>query len=325
VADLKPAYLIEGDDDAKIDDWRTRIRARAEREAATATFEALTEDRTPGDEVAAAIGALTLAVGRRYVLAEGVENWKEKDVAPVVAALKALPPDTVVVLIATGKVTRKGGPASLKLAKAVAACGGEVKTYASPTLGRLPAWVIDRGKERDLAIDRDAAQALVERIGQDQRRLVRELEKIAIYAPDGGRVDVELVEELTVPDVEAKAYELADALIDGDRGRALALAEDLQVRGTDIMHILYALLRRTNEMRRAWAVIETGGTSDDVAAALGLRQAWMVKKLVPRAREVDGERLERIAAGLADLDYAIRGGGKVDTGTALTLTLAATA
>jgi DNA polymerase III subunit delta len=323
MAELKPAYLIEGDDDAKIDDWRKAIRGRAEREAATATFEALTDERTPGDAVAAAIGALTLAVGRRYVLAEGVENWKEKDVAPVVAALKTLPPDTVVVLIASGKVTKKGGPAPAKIAKAVAACGGEVKTYASPTLGRLPAWVVERGKELDLAIERDAAQGLVERIGQDQRRLVRELEKIAIYAPDGGRVDVELVEELTVPDVEAQAYELADALIDGDRVRAVALAEDLQVRGTDIMHILYALLRRASELRRASAVIEGGGTTDDVAAALGLRQPWMAKRIVPRAKEVDGERLEAIIASLAELDWAIRGGGKVDTQTALTLAIAA--
>ena len=45
--------------------------------------------RAPGDEVAAAIGALTLAVGRRYVLVEGVERWKDKDVVPVVAALAA--------------------------------------------------------------------------------------------------------------------------------------------------------------------------------------------------------------------------------------------
>ena len=35
MAELKPAYLIHGDDDAKIDAWRKRIRARAEREAAT--------------------------------------------------------------------------------------------------------------------------------------------------------------------------------------------------------------------------------------------------------------------------------------------------
>ena len=330
MSELKPAYLIEGDDDAKIDDWRKRIRARAEREAATASFEPLTGE-TPGEEVAAAIGALTLAVGRRYVLVEGVEKWKEKDVAPVVAALKGLPPDTVVVMIATGKVAKRQGkevgPAPAKLAKAVTAAGGDVKTYGSPTSGRLPAWVIERGKEMQLAVDRDAAQALVERIGQNQRRLVHELEKLVIYGPENGRVGVELVEQLSVPDVEAKAYELADAVIDGDRGRALALAEDLAVRGVEIMHILYALLRRTHDIRRAWAVIELGGTTSDVAAAVGLppSQEWKAKKLVPRAREADGERLERIAAGLADLDYAIRGGTKVDTDTALTLTLAAAA
>ena len=49
----------------------------------------------------------------------------------------------------------------------------------------------------------------------------------------------------------------------------------------------------------------------------------IAKRIVAQARGADGERLERIAAGLADLDFAIRGGGKVDTGTALTLTLAA--
>ena len=32
MADLKPAYLIHGDDDAKIDEWRTRVRRRAEAE-----------------------------------------------------------------------------------------------------------------------------------------------------------------------------------------------------------------------------------------------------------------------------------------------------
>ena len=32
VADFKPVYLVHGDDDAKIDSWRTRVRGRAEQE-----------------------------------------------------------------------------------------------------------------------------------------------------------------------------------------------------------------------------------------------------------------------------------------------------
>ena len=89
------------------------------------------------------------------------------------------------------------------------------------------------------------------------------------------------------------------------------------------MYILYAMLRRANEVRRAWAVIETGGTTDDVAAALGIASRGWPRESSPRPAERTASGSSAIAAGLADLDFAIRGGGKVDTNTALTLTLAA--
>jgi DNA polymerase-3 subunit delta len=321
MSELSPAYLIHGDDEVKLDAWRARVRERASREAAS--LEVLAGERASGEAVAAALASLTLSMGRRYVLADGVERWKERDVAAAAAALRALPPDTVVVLIASGKVSKGSGPAPAKLVKAVETAGGEVKTCAAPTVTRLPAWVAERAAELGLAVDPDAAQALVDRVGADQRRLLRELEKIACYAPERGRVDVDVIEELTVSDVEAKAYELADAVIGGDGARAMSLAEDLETRGADIMHIIFAMLRRARDTRRAWAVLESGGSARDLQSALRM-QPWMAKRIAAQARSADGERLERIAAQLADLDFAVRGGGKIDTGTALTLTLART-
>ena len=319
MADLKPAYLIHGDDDVKLDAWRARVRERAAREGAS--LELMSGERDSAEAVAMAMSSLTLSMGRRYIVVDGIERWKDKDVAPAVAALASPPPETVVVLIGTRDPSKKWSP-SAKLVKAVEKAGGEVTECAAPNAGGYPKWIADRAKEVGLAVDREAARALVERVGPDQRRLMRELEKIACYAPEAGRVDVDVVEELTVSDVESKAYELADAMIEGDRALALARAEDLRDRGADIMHILYAMLRRARDMRRAWAVLEVGGTSQDVAAAVRL-PPWLAKKLASQARDADPDRLERIAAGLADLDYAIRGGGKVDTDTALTLTLAA--
>src|SRR5436190_23468122 len=116
MADLKPAYLVHGDDDVKLDNWRGRLRARAEAEEAT-TLEALSGDRLTPSAFAEATGALTLAVGRRYVLADGVERWKDKDLAEAVEALGSLPPDTVVLLTVSGKVTRGKGPAAEALVK----------------------------------------------------------------------------------------------------------------------------------------------------------------------------------------------------------------
>ena len=321
MADLKPAYLVHGDDDVKLDNWRGRLRARAEAEEAT-TLEVLSGDRLTPASFAEATGALTLAVGRRYVLADGVEQWKEKDLGPALEALKELPPDTVVLLIASGKVTRGDGPAAAALADAVRAAGGEVQLCEAPRPARFPAWIAEQGSDLDLVVAEDAAQALLERVGADQRRLIRELEKIACYGPEGGRVDRDTVESLTVSDLEARAYELADALIEGDRDSALRLAEGMRVRGEDIMHILFTILRQLRQARKAAAMLERGASSKELASALRV-PPFIAKQIAARAGRADAAQLERALEDLAELDYAVRGAANRDAGTALTLTLAA--
>src|SRR5436190_6694474 len=321
MADLKPAYLVHGDDDVKLDNWRGRLRARAEAEEAT-TLEVLSGDRLTPATFAEATGALTLAVGRRYVLADGVEQWKEKDLGPALEALKELPPDTVVLLIASGKVTRGDGPAAAALADAVRAAGGDVQLCEAPRPARFPTWIAEQGSDLDLVVAEDAAQALLERVGADQRRLIRELEKIACYGPEGGRVDRDTVESLTVSDLEARAYELADALIEGDRDSALRLAEGMRVRGEDIMHILFTILRQLRQARKAAAMLERGASSKELASALRV-PPFIAKQIAARAGRADAAQLERALEDLAELDYAVRGAANRDAGTALTLTLAA--
>jgi DNA polymerase-3 subunit delta len=324
MADLKPAYLVHGDDEVKLDSWRVRLRARAAREGSNATLEVLPGDQLTPAAFAAATDALTLGLGRRYLLADGVEGWKEKEVSTAVEALKALPADTIVLMLGTGKVSRGAGPAPESLAKAVRAIGGEVQVCAAPTLAKLPAWVAEQGRELGLVVSDDAAHALVERVGADQRRLVRELEKLACYEPEGGRVDRDAVEALTVSDIEARAYELGDALIDGDRERALLLAEDLRERGAEMMHIVFALLRQLRQARKAAAMLERGASTQELASALRV-PPFVAKQIAARGRRADAPRLEQALERLADLDYAVRGGAKVDAGTALTLTLAGVA
>jgi DNA polymerase III subunit delta len=331
MADLKPAYLVHGDDEAKLDSWRERLRARARDEGSSTTLEILSGDALTVDAFAAATGALTLSVGRRYVLADGVDRWKDKDLKQATEALNALPADTVVLMIAPGKVRRRKGsvegPAQDALVKAVAGIGGEVQLCEAPTAARYPAWVVKEGAELGLVVSHDAAQALVERVGTDenrtirQRRLVRELEKLAVYAPDGGRVERETVEAATMSDVEARAYELADAVIEDDRERALLLAEDLRDRGAEMMHIVFAMLRQLRQASRVSAMLEAGASKQEIASALRV-PLFVARQIAARAERADAARLQRALEQLAELDYAVRGGANLDAGTALTLTLA---
>jgi DNA polymerase III subunit delta len=333
MADLKPAYLVHGDDDAKLDSWRERLRARARDEGPSTSLEVLAGDALTIDAFVAATGALTLSVGRRYVLADGVEGWKEKDVKQAAEALSALPPDTVVLLIASGKVVRRRGqptkgPVADALAKAVSAIGGDVQLCEAPSSSRYPAWTVEQGAELGLVVSEDAAQALVERVGTDdnrnvrQRRLMRELEKLAIYAPDGGRVDRQTVEAATMSDVEARAYELADAVIEGHRERALLLAEDLRDRGAEMMHIVFAMLRQLRQARTAAAMLEAGASKQEIASALRV-PPFIANQIAARAGRADPAVLERTLDALAELDYTVRGAANRDPVTALTLTIAA--
>lgn len=329
MADPKPAYLLQGDDEVKIDGWRSRVRQRAADDP-EATIEVF-PDKTPAEEVAAALSSMTLAMGRRWMLVEGVERWKDKEVQSVAEALNGLPADTIVVLIATGAIKRDKGkekpPAPAALVKAVEKCGGEITTYKAPTASQYAKWTVEQASKVGLSMSLEAGQALADRVGQDdsrrlhERRLMRELEKIAIYAPKDARVDVETVEELTASDAEARTYELADALVDGNLALAVSLAEDLRDRGADIMYVLFALLRKVGDTRTAWAVLEEGGSRKHVAAALSMPE-WKARPIVAQAQRADGTRLERLASALADLDYAVRGGANVDAGTELTLMVA---
>jgi len=326
MADPRPAYLLQGDDEVKIDGWRSRVRERAAGDP-DATIEVFTADAGAA-EVASAMCSMTLALGRRWMLVEGVERWKEKDVKLVSDALAGLPAGTTVVMIASGPIRRgKPGPAPAKLVQAVEKCGGEVTAFKAPSASGYAKWAAEQASKLGLAMSVDAAQALVDRVGEDEkrhlheRRLMRELEKIATYAPEDSRVDVDTVSELTAADAEARTWELADALVGGDRALAVSLAEDLRDRGADIMYVLFALLRKVRETRTAWAVLEEGGTTREVAAALGIPD-WKARPIKAQAERADGARLERIATALADLDYAVRGGANVDAGTELTLMVA---
>jgi DNA polymerase-3 subunit delta len=320
MADIKPAYLISGEDESRIDAWRARLRTRAEEDPA-ATLEVLKEDRLTGEAAAEEITALTLSMGRRYVLADGVQRWKDRDVKEVVAALARLPAETVVVFIALGE-SPKG------LEKAVKACGGDVHDYPAVAPRAYPAWARERAGELGFELEREAAEALVARVPRDEKKrrlrqqsLLRELEKLAIFAGENATVDANDVELLTTSAVETQTYELADAVIEGNRERALSLAEKLLSQDEDMIVILYALRRKLRDSHRAWAMVNSGKSLGEVQSALGV-PGFIAKRIVSQVKKLDGERFERALDLLAELDWSIRGGSSRNPESALTLMLA---
>jgi DNA polymerase-3 subunit delta len=314
VAELKPVYLVCGDDDAKIDAWRARVRKRAETENGQGGLESFDARLAAPDEIVASLAALTFATGTRYVLVDDVGAWKAGDLTPLLDAITALPPDTVLVLVVRGKPL-KG------LVQAVEKAGGEVREHPAPKPWELPKWATGRACELGLRLEGEAAKTLVALAGPSQQRISRELEKLAIALHPEPTAGVEDVERLTAGEASPRVYDLADALVGGNVEQAIELAEELASQGERPSRFVYPIVGRLREVHRAVELLESGITEKELASALKL-PPWRVKKNVPLARRADRHALERALCRFADLEIELRGGGSLDEETAVTLTLA---
>ena len=315
MAGLKPAYLISGDDDAKIDAWRGRVRRRAEDENGPGALETFQAPTDPPEAVATALTTLTFASGDRYVLADGVEAWKAGDLDPLERELTAVPEGTVVVLIARGK-------APARLAKAVEKAGGEHREYSAPKPWQMPKWAAERAKEEGLHLDQEAAKALVAVVGPRQQRLAREVERLAILAHPRAQLSADEVARLAAGEATQQVYDLADALVAGDVGATIGCAERLTSGGEPPSKLAYPIVRRLRDVHRAAELLDAGVPEAKVAAAMKM-PPWAAKRTLAQAKKADREALARALCAFADLEIELRGGGAgLDEDTAFSLTLA---
>ena len=97
-------------------------------------------------------------------------------------------------------------------------------------------------KKRGLGISGSTASMLLERTGRDMNRLSQELDKLSAYCLDQGEVKASDVMTLTAPVIEGQVFAMMDAVLDGDRSKAISLYGELLAAQEKPLRILYMLL-----------------------------------------------------------------------------------
>ena len=313
MSDLKPVYLICGDDDAKIDAWRARVRARAEVEGGPGALEVFEAARHSPEEVAAAAAAMTLDTAPRYLLVDDVEAWKGDASAALERDFDRLPEGTVLVLVARGK-------APARLAKAVGRVG-EVREYEAPKPWELPKWSVARAQEVGLHLDQQAGKALVAAVGTRPARLLREIERLAVMAHPSSQLNAEQVARMASGETASRAQELADAVVAGDLRAAVGLSEQLMAQEGRPAGLVFPVVRRLRDVHRAGQLLDAGVPEQKVGAAMKM-PPWVAKRTVSQAKKANRDALERALCAFSDLELGFRGGSDLDGETALSLTVA---
>ena len=309
---FKPAYLIHGDDHGRIGERRAALRALAERESGSNGVECFEGDHSTPDIVAGALAAMTFAIGRRFLIVDGVERWKDGEIAThLLPALASIGEETTIAFFA-----REDGRAkvSAPLAKAVEKAGGSVAVERTLKAKELPRWLQGEAKRLGVTLDREAAQALVGHVGDRQQRLLRELEKLTLELGPGARIGADDVDAAAAHSAEHQVWDLVDTLVAGDGAAALRAYLVLSAQGESLARLVPLLARRVREVLSIAHRLEAGENPQQVKASMK-GNPWALDRRIAEARRSDVARLSRTIEVLADLGLASHGASELSDPT----------
>src|SRR3954454_7097467 len=313
VPTFKPAYLIHGDDHGRIAERRARLRAIAEAESGTGGVELFEGDAATPEAVALALRAMTFALGRRFLVVDGVERWKDADVeAHLAPELANMPPDTTVAFFA-----REEGRTKLpaKLEAAVKKAGGDIAAESALKSRELPRWVVAEGERLGVRVEGAAAQALVAQVGDRQQRLLRELEKLALEHGEGATIGVEEVKGGAAVSAERQVWALVDALVARDRPHATRAFLELRAQGEALPRLVPLVARRVRDVLAIASRLDAGESPAQVKSSLRM-SPWAADQRIKEARGTDVDALQRTLEELAELELSSRGNTELAEDTA---------
>ena len=304
LSDLKPVYLLTGNDRPKIERALARLRARFPDGA----LESLSGHDADASAAVAAGNALGLfGGGARLVIVDGVDRWNAADAKTLAAYLANPAPQTVLALIAFE--LKRDGPLAKACAKA-----GEVLVF-EVTRRALPKWIAEQFARLGAEADDSACRALAALVGEDPFALANEVEKLAAWA-GGERIDEAAVEALVGPAADVPVFAVTDAWGARDAARALVACEETLERSPEpasasAARLAGGMARHVTRVATAQRLATKGVRPRDALKELDTRSPFVAEKAFRQARDRSRDELELDLARLADLDLALKGASRL--------------
>lgn len=175
------------------------------------------------------------------------------------------------------------------------------------TPAELKKWMERRLSKDLIRILPDAEDLLLEKSGKTMFMLAGELDKLSAYALANNEniISAPMVEEIAATNEEDEAFALANAILDGDRRRALKvlnLSKKMQMKPPAV---LAGVIRSICEMTEVSCIISEGGTAETVAAKMKMHP-YRASLYVKAVKELSPERLFAAANRCREADLKLK-------------------
>jgi len=284
-------YLLLGDDEER----KARSVEKLLKGRAADAYDA--SEASP-EAVVSACNSPSLFGDGVFVLVRNLDAWNAAQKAVVTEYLNDPSPDADLVLLGEKLGAREKLLAAVKKT-------GEVHELKQPTGRALARWAVGYAKKREAELPEDVALEVVTRCADDKGRVLREVEKLALYAD--GVVTTADVEALVPPNVESNIFRFVDSLAAGNPREALGLLEALLGTGEPPLRLVSMIRRQLRLISRAKALYAEGMPRPEVASALKV-PPFVARKLEDQARAMGAAELEAALERVLDLERGLKGG-----------------
>jgi DNA polymerase-3 subunit delta len=301
---LAPVYYLSGDEPFQLGQACDLIRRAAQQQGYSERQVFHAERGFDWQRLTQASDNLSLFAERKVIDLRLGAGKLNAEASAVLQRYLARPPADTVLLISGDKVEA----AQQKSAwfSAIDTIGVILQVWPIET-ARLPAWITQRLRQRELHASPDAVQFLADQVEGNLLAADQEIEKLSLLYGTGA-LTLEQMQSAVADSARFDIFGLVDEAMRGQPARATRMLYGLQAEGMDPILILWALAR---EIRALALMAEQLARGSSVDQAMAQQHVWDKRKPLVRQALQRGKLpvWRRLLARCAQADRLIKGMG----------------
>ena len=220
----------------------------------------------------------------------------------LISYIPNVPDSAILVFLCRGKAD-----ARKKLYGAIKKANGIV-SFAPLTDAELNSWIVKTFAGLGKTVSPQTASVLSFTVGSDTALLRREIEKLAALAGDRDIVTEEDVHAVATRSVECTVFEMVDAVVAGQQGKAFGLLRDMLTTGSDRLGILAMLLRQFRLMQHIKIMQFEKLSPGDIKQRLGVAP-FAAERCMRQASGYTGGQVKKAVQICLNAEYQVKSGG----------------
>lgn len=253
-----------------------------------------------------AVDAFPMMAERSVVLVYDYDLYANEERRTKLEQLFRDLPDYLCLIFIYDQLEYKSG-GNTKLGKLVKQAATVVE-FRPQSQSDLNAWIRRRFKAMGKEIDNPSAEYLTFLCGGLMTGLASEIEKIGFYAHGTviTRADIDAVAD---PVLDARVFQMTDAISARDFRRAAAVLSDLYQLNNEPIMILSVLGRQLRQLWSARLYLENHKSQSALAALWDMKSDWQARRLMESARRFDLSWCRRAVILAEETDVAMKSSG----------------